>query len=112
MARATSLFAALAVATAAVAAPAFAGSHRDAVYAACVNEGGGAQPCTCLADRYAAELSDTDLAFYARMLGHSGDAQAMAQVMRELGLTPAEVGAIVRRQAAVDRRARADCGLE
>jgi len=93
------------------AAPASAASHRDAVYSACANQGGGAQACACLADRYETELGDTGLAFYARTLARSGDRRAVAEVMRELGLTPAEVGAIVRQQAAIDRRARADCGL-
>jgi len=96
---------------AAFAAPASAASHRDAVFGACANQGGSVQACSCLADRYEAELGDKGLAFYARTLGRSGDRQAVTQVMRELGLTPAEVGAIVRQQAAVDRSARADCGL-
>ena len=91
--------------------PAHADAHRDAVEAACVNDGGGASGCACLADRYEAEMSDAELAFYARLLSRSGDASAMAAIADELGLSAAEVGAAVRRQRDVDTAARRACGF-
>lgn len=91
--------------------PASALTHRESIYQACVRGGDSAAACSCAADRYAEQLTDRELAFYARINGRMDNQRALMTVMNEVGMSIQEVGAL----AAKLRRVQADvsnsCGV-
>lgn len=109
MKRLASAAAALVLSTA-LAAPAAALTHREQIYQACLRDGRSASACACTANRYAAELTDRELAFYARMIGRENDQRAMMAVMREVGLSLGEVGALARKLQRIEAEVNASCG--
>lgn len=88
---------------------AWATTHRDAVYEACVREGKGVEPCACAADRYASQLSPKELAVYARIIGREGDSAYAMSVMSEVGMSVSEFAALASKMKTVEATIEAEC---
>lgn len=94
-----------------VSAPASALTHRDSIYQACVRGGDTAAACACAADSYAEELTDRELAFYARINGRMNDQRALMTVMAEVGMSIPEVGALAAKLRRIQADVQNSCGV-